>query len=941
MWLLELCVYSNWLSAMRNGCGVFAIGLGLYLAMSSAPVGAAEAGAPGDGAATLSGIVRTQAGGVVSDARVDASGPVHGAATTDGAGAFTLTLAPGLYRVVVSKPGYLPATLRDVTLAAGQSQAVSIALAQPDLSSLRTIGRVSATGQAGSSINVGSATTSFLGAQAFASLANPQINDVLQHVPDVNIERMGSQPDTAIIVGGAQPYETQSLIDGHPVALGQYGVWLSQYFPSFLVGGAEVQSGPGNTTPFANIAVGGTVNLLTPAFTKRQTGELVVGTDNYGSQYSSLLTTGSVGRASYVFGLGYGSNNGPYFQSNHCSVTPDNPANTNTAASVGIIQFCGDASGSLFERGELFKVKYDFSDATSFEAGFVGAQGGYIPQGISYGVYQGVTTVVECLPSQPLECTNPANAGLVGKSIPSYVWYPGVAVYNMQPIFDAQFRTTIGNNTLLLRPYASNIQPDYIAGVGEGGYAQFYSPVGTVPSISPGTPIPNGGNSLPGGGNAFEQLCTVGFNPYGYHQVNSPINTIVVTNGQEECFQVPFVQYEIDKLYGGTASFIHPMGDGYLNFTYDTHATDTFAYYSSPANIAVPDTTERYTTFSLTGEVAATRNLSLSAGLYNTIWKLLGSQAVIDQTTQQAYLVGITRTLARFDPHLALVFRPGRNVSYRLSYGTSETFPFAGQVSGLPSYQPPAASSNYQAYLLQKNPYLNPERSVAFDLGAETRLRRDMTAGLDIQDTTIHDVFEPLTFASATPNTTVTEPINVAQLRLQLATLKFAYAPPVGFGFNLSATAERAIVNGIPPSVYANGPALPANAVQICGNGQVYPDNPVCIPYLKGYGQFSYTWHNGTFASLGVDYEGVNNSYLQPPFAQVDATVRKPITRSLEFQIAFQNLLNTNNFYNLPYFGQGVPLIAGSGSGLTSEPSTYVPAPPRTVRIQLRYHLGR
>jgi outer membrane receptor for ferrienterochelin and colicin len=99
----------------------------------------------------------------------------------------------------------------------------------------------------------------------------------LQHVPDVNIERMGSQPDTAIIVGGAQPYETQSLIDGHPVALGQYGVWLSQYFPSFLVGGAEVQSGPGNTTPFANIAVGGTVNLLTPAFTKRQTGELVVG----------------------------------------------------------------------------------------------------------------------------------------------------------------------------------------------------------------------------------------------------------------------------------------------------------------------------------------------------------------------------------------------------------------------------------------------------------------------------------------------------------------------------------------------------------------------------------------------------------------------------------------------------------------------------------------
>jgi len=186
---------------------------------------------------------------------------------------------------------------------------------------------------------------------------------------------------------------------------------------------------------------------------------------------------------------------------------------------------------------------------------------------------------------------------------------------------------------------------------------------------------------------------------------------------------VPFVQYEIDKLYGGTASFIHPMGDGYLNFTYDTHATDTFAYYSSPANIAVPDTTERYTTFSLTGEVAATRNLSLSAGFYNTIWKLLGSQAVIDQTTQQAYLVGITRTLARFDPHLALVFRPGRNVSYRLSYGRRKPSRLPDRSAGCRRISR-RRIVELSAYLLQKNPYLNPERSVAFDLGAETRLRR-------------------------------------------------------------------------------------------------------------------------------------------------------------------------------------------------------------------------
>jgi len=87
--------------------------------------------------------------------------------------------------------------------------------------------------------------------------------------------------------------------------------------------------------------------------------------------------------------------------------------------------------------------------------------------------------------------------------------------------------------------------------------------------------------------------------------------------------------------------------------------------------------------------------------------------------------------------------------------------------------------------------------------------------------------------------------------------------------------------------VYANGPALPANAVQICGNGQVYPDNPVCIPYLKVRPVQLYLAQRDVRVPR-VDYEGVNNSYLQPPFAQVDATVRKPITRSLEFQIAFR-----------------------------------------------------
>jgi len=73
--------------------------------------------------------------------------------------------------------------------------------------------------------------------------------------------------------------------------------------------------------------------------------------------------------------------------------------------------------------------------------------------------------------------------------------------------------------------------------------------------------------------------------------------------------------------------------------------------------------------------------------------------------------------------------------------------------------------------------------------------------------------------------------------------------------------------------------------------------------------------------------------------------------KDLELQVSVQNLLNTNDFYNLPMPNAGVtttlgqPTPATPGGPLTysqtSLPSTLVPAPPRTLRVQLRWHDGR
>ncbi len=929
-----------------------------FVAAAGAP-GSAESGtavvAQADAQhGVLTGTVKTGGGTPLAGASVSAVGPTKALATTGADGAFTLTLGPGVYQIAVAHGGFQATSLNDVVVVAGTSQPLNVTLSEESLSSLRTIGRVTTSARgSGSSINTGTATSNYVNAQAFTNLANPEMNTVLERIPDVTVEHMGSQQDTSIIVGGLQPYETQVLIDGHPIALGQYGVWLNHLFPTYLIGGLETQSGPGNTTPFANIAVGGTANILTPGFTTRPTSELITGVDSYSSQFSNLLATGSAGRLQYVVAAGTGGSNGPYFKKPGCAVAEDYATIANSTTSSGIVQFCGDMSGSLYTRGELLKLRYNFTPSTSFEFGYVGSFGGYSPQGAAWGNALGPTVIESCMVGAPLQCTNPANMNLVGKTITGYSWYPGTEITNTQQIFTAEFRTSIGNNTLLVRPYIGSIQPESYDGTNEGYYPSFWSPPGTTPSLGPGVPIPPGGLPAP---NTFESTTCPPGTIYSYSQINSPQNTIVSVNGQEECFQYPYTFYEQDKLYGTTFSLIHPFGDNSLTFTYDFHGQSTFAYANTPSNVTVPLSSNRYSTFSLTGDIHAARNLALDFGLYNVNWSVTGQQAEVDangnpvlDANGNPIIRGLFRKVSRFDPHLALVFRPDRNDSFRAAWGTSETFPFVGDVSGTAAYQPYAQSAPLYTLgiFTEKSPNLQPEYSSAFSVGADHRFRSGAVLSADLQYTIVHDVFQQLTLAENTTfqgNTGVLgifTPINVARLNSQVATVKYTYAPIFGLGYSLSVGADRSILSGIPAAAYNGSAGFPVNNVQMCGNGLFTPGLATCIPYLKAYGHIDYTWRNGDYAGLGIDYEGKNNAYYQPPFAQVDLVLHHPINKMLELQVSVQNLLNTNAFSDLPAPNAGVPIVAETSSGLTTYSSTLLTAPPRTFRLQLRAHMGR
>ncbi|HTV74022.1 MAG TPA: TonB-dependent receptor, partial [Candidatus Acidoferrales bacterium] len=550
-------------------------------------------------AATVTGItgtVHSAAGAPVPGATVTARGPAVASTTTTEAGAFALAVPPGVYQVIVAKPGYVTVSTPDVVVLAGQSVSLTATIAEQNLSTLREIGRVSVSGR-GVTLNTGAANQDVISGAEFAQLGDPQVNDVLQRIPDVVVEQLGTQKDTAIVVGGLQPYETQVLIDGHPIALGQYGVWLSQYFPSYLIGSVETQSGPGNTTPFADIAVGGTANLQTIGFTKKQTAAFTIGTDNWGSQYTDASVTGSRGKLDYVAALGTEGENGYYFGKNECDVfTTDQTTMVNTSDSAGLVAFCGSFNGSLYTRGQLYKLRYDFTPTTSFDVGFLGSYGGYSPQGSAWGASDGPTLVEQCIPypygpGGVPECTNPADANLIGKTINGFYWFPGTEIWNTQELWDGQFRTTLGSTTLLIRPYLGSIQPETYNGTGEGGYPAFFgpppgSPGYQPPSLAPGEQIPSTGLPNP---NTFESVDCPPGTVYSYDQINSPSNTITSTDGQEECYQYPYKTYEIDKLYGSTFSLVRPIGKAsdFLDFTYDFHGQSTFAYANAPTNVQV------------------------------------------------------------------------------------------------------------------------------------------------------------------------------------------------------------------------------------------------------------------------------------------------------------------------------------------------------------------
>jgi len=976
---------------------------------------------------TLSGRVLGSTGYPLSGAAVTVRGSgVNTSSTTGGDGLFTFAVPPGLYTISVNHGGYQTGT-SDVAVTAGQSISVSVQLTESSLSNLTTIGRTStsASGNTGARFNISSTENLTLSQQQITERDTPNLAPIVNELPGINILHSASNPNQDFIVHGFQQ-EVKDELDGHPVSSGTSGTFLTQFMQAGIFGGVDVAEGFGLNGPTAGQSGVATVNLRTPDFTAKDSAFLQGGLDSYNGSFYNLLVDKNFGyndKFSVILGRSITGYSGPTagYQANAIASGGAAIVNSSTfqAPYLGgnLIEFQGDFSNAYNLTAELAKLRYKFSDATSLALEYVGFYGRWDPQGGAYGQFEGFGTVPQCLNgTAPVAqgaagCTvtskynAPSADGLIGQTnVPYYTFYPGSDVRQTQPNFNAEFKTTYKDDTILFRPYAATIRR-LIDGSNESGtpgdagsWYEVTNPANCTVQFTPASTA-NGGASGPcylaneaANGPGYVTNPTVPHSfatepitalPAGQCTPTNPCYTNATNQDNQGIygFGSPYTTLEIDKLAGYTFSYIHPVGANIYNVSLDHYYDDAqsfvndfsslipgcqfiasgsalpiatanpavgsgtpkiggigsqascpgISYLNSsnvptlgykPSPISVPETFSSITDISVTGQFQLRNNLEFDLGNYFTHYLINGQQINPKLIAEYeaagvnpayipvpAGLSGIQNSASHYDPHLAFVFRPSRDLSLRLNGGSSISIPYASQVSGFTQAQQGAASTT----ITQPNANLLPEELVGEDFGIDYRFHNGTIFSTDFYYTIDHNPWiaskivlanGPLPGLEQTQVTYGSQQLNGAQKNSEGVDFQLTDEPSMGFGYRLMTSLDRAYYLNMPATLFSAPPPGVTPAYQAYYNGAQVGG----IPYLRGYAEVQYAGVKRLLLRIGMDYEGSNNEYNAPAFVFFDAGARFNVGNGFSLQATGENITNVNWNSNLGagLYDQGV-----------------------------------
>jgi len=876
---------------------------------------------------SIAGTVTSTDGLKIAGADITVTGPASATTHTDENGRFTIArLAPGLYSISVSKASYDLAVQSNEAVIAGNALEVSVALRPTSFETLREIGRVTSSAAGASAINTSSASIVEIPASTFADQGQQQVTQVLNETPGMSMTIPanstyvnGTSANTTQVpqIRGSLPYETESLIDGHPVSVGAFGYFSPLFINPNQLQTVEIVKGPGAMPVDINYAVGGTVNYVTLQPTLHPHYSISFDEDSYGGLSTNANATGTAfgGRLGYAFAYGTDGTPGPLTNHDPVAGIPLVAINGNSTANGMPICGAGNGSGCLINgvaptvpgyyattgftfpdalccqnvgtrfsaKSELAKLRFNFSTQTSLTVAYLGAtsssddnQTFYAPQ-LSFAPPPGY--------AGSLPAGAPLPYSLDGY-LPQYLDV-------VQGLFESEFRTSIGPGTFLAR---------YYTGANNSEYIQQPTPYSITANSWGGLPI--------GPADA-----TVFFN-------GTPVTYSTTDAGE-------FV-INTDHFSGLSGEYDLPSGSNLYTVSVDrtSHNAYSATFFQEPGenSITIPaGASQEFTTFLARGIFALGPNLNASLANY-----------FINYGTHYTPDGGMTWddvSHSFYGPRFALTWNPTNGESLRLAAGSSIAPPYLALVNtagGAPLGNVQGAPTYYTQII--NNGKISPETSFGYDLGIDKRLQQNLVFSGDVYLTSLHGQFLSSiasngVYTGTGVNAGFTAPLytqtteNLGSSRYEGVEFSLHSKPAAGLGYTVQGSLERAFVFNLPPGFYSTAAGPLTTNLGVIPNVNFQPSGLAFngssngagrIPYASGYAEINYQTRHGALFLVGTQYYGNNNTYNYPAFFTVNATIRVPIASRTSLQFTGSNLTGA---HDSPFFGlqDGIPVPLVNG----------------------------
>lgn len=913
---------------------------------------------------TVTGTVTNSAGSPIAGAVVDISGVVSRETTTDASGGYSLSgVPPGIYRVAITKAGFYP-TVFTIAVVAGSAVTTTTTLPAESFSSLRTIAHASTNAPGVAPLNQTTAAIDTITNQEFLDQGSMQVTQVLNETPGIFTTPYVSEngnptngaspasPQTPQI-RGALPYETESLIDGHPVSVGAAGYYSPNLLDPFLLQDVELVKGPGSMPQEINYAINGTVNYRTLEPTAQDEEEALFADDRWGGVSTGFRATGSAWdrRIGYAFGfvtdgapgplenftydasqlpLDTGPIGGPYYINGQQAAFVTSPVGLGVGSprfapydGMGlsfvdpVIGCCFTMNTGYHSDSELGKLRFNFSNSTSLTLSYLGGQSEY--GNGDPGAYSVANVGNTGLPAAYFEPCGSAKAPLTlcnpfASGVSAYCASPGSGpacgtalpfdvssvnglgnTWTQQNLFQGEFRTTLGNaGTVLARYYSGSLNDYDIQGPLSGAPLSYsMRTYGTIPLCPSGTTYDPSTPVLAGGTDPDGWLCLGTGGPY------APVNTTFT--GQNVTFSTANeanLFYTHDTMNGETFELLEDFGVDQFTISYDRSEQGSSETADEPSvgiisYSPVAGSGQTFQTLSLRGYITLGPQIQLNVSDYALNY--LSHYSVDGGKTWN----GSSHTYN--EPRAALTWQPNPDTVFRFAMGGSVAPPYITLISsGGPTWSQIIGGVAAAGWIQDANSgNVNAETAWGEDIGVDHRIARATSVSIDAYFTQLHNMFLTQTSivsgaaATGCPNQPceVSATLNLGQARYEGVEFAVKHVPEFGFGWTVQGSLQRAFTYDLPPYFYCAGSTNSMGVTTPPGPGCLYNTNLAVLPEVNFGGQPT---------ALAGAPNGIGSARV--PYALGYAALNWTGTYGQFYNIGATYYGNNNSFNEPPFF---------------------------------------